>query len=77
MEMTFTYADEQHTKWLKALEALQSGLSYSIATESGQRQLTRNNIPEVMKMVSYWNRERNRLKNGKRSNHSFSVAKFS
>lgn len=47
---TRTYAEEQLRSWLDAQAAVATGQAYTI----GRRSLTRANLNEILKMISFW-----------------------
>jgi hypothetical protein len=62
--LTLTLAEQQLANWLKANALVAQGQSYTIATESGSRTLTRANADEVLKQIQFWDREVKRLSRG-------------
>lgn len=53
--ITLAQAQAQLDTWLAASTAVASSQSYSIQTETGQRQLTRANAAEIQQQVKFWN----------------------
>jgi len=62
--LTITQAEQQLDSWLKANLAVSQGQSYTIATESGSRTLTRANAGEILKQIEFWDRQLKRLTRG-------------
>jgi uncharacterized protein DUF6148 len=59
--LTVTQAEQQLDAWLKANLAVSQGQSYTIATESGSRTLTRANAAEILKQIQFWDSQLKRL----------------
>lgn len=57
--ITLEQAEEQLNLWLKANQAISSGVSYTI----GSRSLTRVNSSEILKQIEYWDSKVTQLKN--------------
>jgi hypothetical protein len=62
--LTITQAEQQLDAWLKANLAVSQGQSYTIATESGSRTLTRANSAEILKQIQFWDAQLKRLTRG-------------
>ena len=62
--LTTTQAQQQLDSWLKANLAVAQGQSYTIATESGSRTLTRANAGEILKQIQFWDTQLKRLARG-------------
>jgi hypothetical protein len=62
--LTVTQAQQQLNAWLKANLAVSQGQSYTIATESGSRTLTRANAAEILKQIQFWDTQLKRLARG-------------
>lgn len=54
-------AQTQLGLWLKANEAVCQGQSYTIASESSSRTLTRVNSKEILQQVEFWDGQIKRL----------------
>ena len=54
MTMTLQQAQEHLDAWLAADMALSKGMSYTLNTGGGTRQLTRANAGEVSERIQYW-----------------------
>jgi hypothetical protein len=72
--MTRDIAQQHLDAWLSAELALAQAQSYMITTPSGQRQVTRANLAEVRRTITYWQNQVDGL-NTPRSR--FSKAQFS
>lgn len=59
--ITLEEARRQLGMWLRASEAVSQSQSYTIATESGSRALTRADAAEIRQQVLFWDRQINRL----------------
>lgn len=59
--ITLAQAEAKLTVWLAAEEALATSQSYEIEVEGNRRQLTRADLAEVGKRVTYWNNMVQRL----------------
>lgn len=55
--LTAMQAQTQLDSWLKANLAVSHGQSYTIATESGSRTLTRANAAEILQQIQFWDRQ--------------------
>lgn len=62
--LTTAQAEQQLDSWLKANLAVSQGQSYTIATESGSRTLTRANAAEILKQIQFWDHQLKRLARG-------------
>ena len=62
--LTTLQAEQQLACWLKANLAVSQGQSYTIATESGSRTLTRANAGEILKQIEFWDNQLKRLARG-------------
>lgn len=61
-DVTLAQAQAQLDAWLAAsLKIAAKGQSYTIDTPNGQRVLTRADLGEVQKMITYWRGEVQRL----------------
>lgn len=59
--ITLDESRRQLGMWLRASEAVSQNQSYSIATESGSRALTRTDASEIRQQILFWDRQINRL----------------
>ena len=59
--ITLAQAEAKLAVWLAAEEALATSQSYEIEVEGNRRQLTRADLAEVGKRVTYWNNMVQRL----------------
>lgn len=59
--ITLQQAETQLAAWLAASEAVAAGQSYTIATSTGSRTLTRANAGEIRNMVDFWDARVKRL----------------
>lgn len=71
--MTLAQAQASLDKWIAASEALAANQSYTIATATGSRTLTRANASEVVKMIDYWSGHVARLSAGGRGRTRYIV----
>ena len=62
--ITLAQAETQLAAWLKASSAVAENQSYSIATESGSRSLTRANAKEIQAQIIFWDTQVKRLSRG-------------
>jgi len=62
--LTAVQAQQQLDNWLRANLAVSQGQSYTIATESGSRTLTRANAGEILKQIEFWDKQLKRLARG-------------
>lgn len=62
--ITKVMAEQQLGIWLKANGAVSEGQSYTIATESGSRTLTRANAGDILKQIEFWDKQLKRLSRG-------------
>lgn len=62
--ITQEQAEKQLQAWLLASEAVAQGQSYSIATESGSRSLSRANAGEILRQIQFWDAQVKRLARG-------------
>lgn len=53
--ITLVQAEAKLALWMAAEEALATSQSYEIEVEGNRRQLTRANLGEIGKRVTYWN----------------------
>lgn len=62
--ISLKHAQAQLELWLKANEAVAQGQSYTIASESSSRTLTRVNAQEILKQIQFWDAQVKRLHRG-------------
>lgn len=60
MAITLEVARKKLQMWLDAEDAVATGQSYKIGTRS----LTRANLPDIMKQISYWEKRVEQLESG-------------
>ena len=62
--LTLSQAEAQLQHWLNANTAVAQGQSYTIATESGSRTLTRVNAQKILQQITFWDAQLKRLSRG-------------
>jgi hypothetical protein len=62
--ITLAQAQEQLALWLEASKAVASSQSYTIATESSSRTLTRAEAKEIREQITFWDAKVKRLSQG-------------
>jgi hypothetical protein len=63
--ITRAIAEKQLALWLTASEAVAQNQSYTIATESGSRTLTRANAESILKQIQFWEQQLRQFKRQK------------
>lgn len=62
--ITLAEAQEQLMAWLKASQAVASSQSYTIASETSSRSLTRADAQEIRAQILFWNAQVKKLSRG-------------
>lgn len=62
--ITLEMAEQKLAVWLEANDQIAQGQSYSIATATGSRSLSRADLAEVQNQIVFWNGQIKKLSRG-------------